>query len=106
MPNGWTIVGTPEELTELLENPHAFGKEIEKRVADAGAVVDHIFWNESDPTAEPAIPRIAYVLSKVPKHHADEVFARLVDYLGPTTKLYDEFEEIERRADGGGGEAA
>ena len=101
MPNGWTIVGTPEELVELLESPHRFGKEIERRVAAAGAVVDHIFWNKSELTADPPVPRTAYVLTKVPKNDADAVFDRLEEYLGPTTRLYDEFEEIERR----GGEA-
>jgi hypothetical protein len=101
MPNGWTIVGTPDELRDLFESPHRFGKEIEKRVAAAGAGVDHIFWNESDPTADPPVPRTAYVLTKVPKHDANAVFDRLDEQLGPTTRLYDEFEEIERR----GGEA-
>lgn len=92
MPNGWTIVGTPEGLKELLGNPHDFAKEIERRVSAAGAVVGHILW-EAD-------PRRAYVLTHVPKEGADGIFARLDENLEPdepTKRLYNELEEIERR---------
>jgi hypothetical protein len=89
MPNGWTIVGTPEELTDLLDDPRRFAERVEMLVADAGAVVGHIFW-EAD-------PRSARVLTHVPLGNANEVFEGLETSLGPTKRLYNTEEEIRRR---------
>jgi hypothetical protein len=89
MPNGWTIVGTPDDLIDLLNDPHAFAEEVERRVAAAGAVVGHILWEDD--------PRRAHVLTHVPSRTADETFERLGDSLGPTRRLYNEIEEMVRR---------
>jgi hypothetical protein len=89
MPNGWTIVGTPEDLVDLLNDPHRFAEEVEKRVVVAGAVVGHILWEDE--------PRRAHVLTHVPGRDADAIFEALEERLGPTRRLYNEIEEMVRR---------
>ena len=87
MPVGWTRVGTPDDLRELLSNPDAFEARVDEIVADAGAVVTHVYW------LGPGGP--AYVVSAVPVHDADEIFARLEDSLGPTDRLQS-LQELKR----------
>jgi hypothetical protein len=93
MPHGWTIVGTPDELAEVMNNPHEFGRRVEMRVRNAGAVVGHILWETE---------RRAHVVTHVPREGAEEIFGRLDESLGTTARLYDEFEEIDRREELGG----
>jgi hypothetical protein len=82
MPNGWTRVGTPEELKALLNKPQQFAAKAEELVSEAGAEVVDIFW-----VAER--PRSARILTRVPGVNADEVFARLDEAIGPTRRLYN-----------------
>jgi hypothetical protein len=87
MPNGWTRVGTPDELKALLRKPAEFRTKADELVDEAGAVVGHIFFAE-DRSA-------AYILSHVPSDDADEIFEKLDEKIGPTERLYDA-EELQR----------
>jgi hypothetical protein len=88
MPNGWTKVGTPEELKRLLDDPHAFRAKADELVDRAGAILGHIYFEKDGGPA--------FILTHVPSHNADETFENLDKEIGPTTRLYG-VEELDRR---------
>ena len=87
MPNGWTRIGTPEELKRLLPKPAEFRTRVDELVEEAGAIVGHLYF-KPDKSA-------AFVLTHVPPANADAVFQQLDAKLGPTKRIYS-VEEVER----------
>ena len=88
MPNGWTKVGTPEELRRLLDDPPAFRAKADELVDQAGAILGHIYFEkEGGP---------AYILTHVPSRNADQTFENLDKEIGPTMRLHG-VEELVRR---------
>jgi hypothetical protein len=87
MPHGWTRVASPEELKKLLGKPEMFERKASELVEEAGAVLEHIFWEESG--------KVAYIVSCVPAKNADAIFKALNARIGRTKRVYDG-EELRR----------
>jgi hypothetical protein len=89
MPYGWTKVSTPPDLHDVIGDPDKFKDRAGGLVRGAGATVDRILWEK------PGGP--AYIITHVEaQQNADEVFKKLKDAIGDTTRLYDT-DEIKHR---------
>jgi hypothetical protein len=89
MPVGWLTMGTPEDLRELIaRDPDGFEAAVDRRVAEAGAVLIKIFWDQSEPSA--------YVVVGVPEHCEELVFAALERVFQTEVKRLWNLQELTR----------
>jgi hypothetical protein len=88
MPNGWTRVGTPDDLRELLYKPEQFKDEVQKRVAGAGAGLHEVYF---EPDGD-----YAYVLTVIPgfAEDADRIVDRLREAFDSNVELLFTAEEM------------
>ena len=92
MPTGWTRVGTPEDLRELLDRPDDFRRAVQKRVAGAGAGLHDVYFQQRGGPA--------YVLITIPgfADDAQPIVARLEEELGSQVALLFTAEELSTDA--------
>ena len=70
MPSGWTIIGgTPDDLRGVLYNPVRFKDVVYKKVSDAGAALDNVYYDKNK--------KKSYLLVHVPLLNADAIFEAL-----------------------------
>jgi hypothetical protein len=88
MPNGWTRVGTPDDLRELLDTPDQFKREVQKRVAGAGAGLHDVYFDQGG--------EYAYVLTVIPgfAKDADRIVDRLREAFDSDVELLFTAEEL------------
>jgi hypothetical protein len=88
MPTGWTRVGTPDDLRELLDKPEEFKREVHKRVARAGAGLHEVYFEKRGGPA--------YILTLIPgsRRGAEAIVEKLKKGLGDDTEVLFTAEEL------------
>jgi hypothetical protein len=88
MPTGWTRVGTPDDLRRLLDRPDEFKRAVQTRVADAGAGLHEVYFEQRGGPA--------YLLITIPGFPGDagRFVEKLKEELGSDVKLLLTAEEL------------
>ena len=78
MPNGWTRIGTPQDMQQVIDDPDALSDLVEDKIEACGGKFLNLFQDRHD--------RRQYVFFEVPDHDSDRIFDCIDQELGSPAK--------------------